>query len=105
MSERRWKRVERRVARLLGAQRVPVDGRGQAPDLTHPWLAVEVKSRQRLPQWLRSAMAQAVRTARPEQLPLVVLHQVGHRWTEDLVLLRLADFRAWFVGEVEDDAE
>jgi hypothetical protein len=32
------------------------------------------------------------------QLPVVVLHQKHKRHDDDLVLLRLSDFEAWFGG-------
>ena len=56
MPDRRWKQTERKVAALLGGQRVPVSGRGRgdAPDIDHTWLAVEVKDRASLPAWLLS---------------------------------------------------
>ncbi len=41
MPDKRWKATERRVAALLGGRRVPVSGRGRgdAPDIAHPWFA------------------------------------------------------------------
>ncbi|MBC7224758.1 MAG: hypothetical protein H5T59_10880 [Anaerolineae bacterium] len=41
-------------------------------------------------------VAQAVRNAAPGTLPLVVLHQVGDRHDDDLVVLRPRDFCDWF---------
>jgi hypothetical protein len=88
-----WKRTERAIARRLGGQRVPVAGRarGAVPDVTHPAFAVEVKHRRRLPQWLRTAMAQAEAAARGGQVPIVVLHEAGQRYGSALVVLALAD--------------
>jgi hypothetical protein len=96
-----WKRTERRVAQAVGGQRVPVTGRarGDAPDVVSDWLAVEVKHRRRLPAWLHEALQQAEASAGDGQLPLVVLHEHGQRHSRDVVVLRLADFVAWF-GEV-----
>jgi hypothetical protein len=93
-----WKRAERRVAGLLGGRRVPVTGRarGDAPDVAHPWLSIEVKQRQRLPGWIIDALRQAAAAAAPEQLPVVVLHEHGQRYGDSLVVLRLADFVDWF---------
>jgi hypothetical protein len=56
-----WKRTERKVAALLGGVRVPVSGRarGDAPDVAHARLSIEVKSRKELPAWLMDAMVQA----------------------------------------------
>jgi hypothetical protein len=73
MSEPRWKRHERLVARALGGERLPNTGR-RAPDaLAGPW-AVEVKTRRSLPRWLLAAIAQAEEGARASgRLPLLVL--------------------------------
>ncbi len=68
------------------------------PDVQHPRLAIEVKSRQSLPKWLLEATMQATLAARAEQLPVVVLHLVGTRHGDDLVVMTLDDFRV-FVQE------
>jgi hypothetical protein len=49
MTDKCWKAAERRIATLLGGKRVPVNGRGDEPDVAHPWLAIEVKHRASLP--------------------------------------------------------
>jgi hypothetical protein len=89
-----WKACERRVVTLLGEKRVPVSGRarGDNPDIRHESLSIEVKSRKAIPGWLEDAVAQAEAASREEQLPVVVLHQDGRRYTECLVVLRLKDF-------------
>ena len=69
--DKRWKRHEREIARLLGGQRLPNNGRGQA-DVISGSLAVEVKCRE-LPQWLVNALAQAERNAPVGMVPVVVL--------------------------------
>ncbi len=99
-----WKHVERAVAKRLGGQRVPVSGRAGQPDIAHSWLAIEVKHRRKLPQWLTKALEQAEQAARPGQLPIAVLHQHGDRYSESLVVLRLAAFQDWF-GDVCDEHE
>lgn len=91
-----WKAAERAIARFVGGRRNPVDGRGGSPDVESAWLAVEVKHRQRLPQWLEAALAQAERSAREGQLAVLVLHEHGRRYAESLVLLRLGAFVDWF---------
>lgn len=96
---RTWKYAERALAKLVGGERVPVSGRAGQPDIRHPWLAIEVKHRKTLPQWILGAVQQAERAAQPSQLPIAILHQHGQRYREALVVLRLKDFEAWF-GEV-----
>src|SRR3712207_647731 len=97
-----WKATERRIADRLGGQRVPVTGRarGDVPDIAHPRLAVEVKHRKTLPAWLHQAMAQATAAARPDQVPVAVLHQHGRRYDDALCLLRLADLAALMTDDI-----
>ncbi len=95
-----WKRTERAVARKLGGKRTSKVGQGtNAPDVETDAWSIEVKHRQELPLWLTEALAQAARNASDGKLPLVVLHESGRRHVDDLVVLRLGDFEAWF-GDV-----
>ncbi len=89
-----WKACERRIAQLLGGQRVPVSGRtrGDAPDVTHERLSIEVKSRKTLPAWLLDALAQARAATKDGRVPVAVLHQDGQQYWDALVVTRLADF-------------
>jgi hypothetical protein len=99
MADKRWKQTERRIAALLGGRRVPVSGRGRGdePDIVHPWLALEVKDRAALPLWLLDALAQAEASATPEQLPVAVLHRAGDRHDAALVVMRLGAFVGRFI--------
>jgi hypothetical protein len=105
MADKRWKATERRIAALLGGRRVPVSGRGRgdAPDIAHPWLSVECKDRATLPAWLLDALAQAEASATPDQLPVAVLHQAGDRHDRAVVVLRLSAFRDWFAPDLTGD--
>jgi hypothetical protein len=98
MTDKRWKSTERKIAALLGGRRVPVSGRGRGdqPDIAHPWLSLEVKDRATLPLWLLDALDQAEASATADQLPVAVLHRAGDRHDRALIVLRLADFVAWF---------
>lgn len=96
-----WKATERKVAQRLGAERNSKKGLGEdVPDVIAGPFAVEVKHRRKLPALLRQAMAQAVRNARDEQTPVVVLHETGQRHDDDCVIMRLADFERWY-GSLE----
>lgn len=107
MADKLWKAVERRIAKYLGGERVPITGRqrGSAPDIKHDWLSIEVKQRESLPAWVHDAMDQAKESAsliledkyNLNQLPVVILHETGKRIEDDYVVLRLQDFRDWFV--------
>jgi hypothetical protein len=102
---RRWKPVERKLAELLGAERVPVSGRarGWAPDLEHPDYALEVKSRAKVGVALTEGMDQAVKAAAwakrrqgRDKLPVVLLHQDGQHYENTFVVVRLKDARDWW---------
>jgi len=105
MSRSRWKATERAIASRIGGERVPVSGRQRRdqPDVRHDWLAVEVKHRRSIPQWLTTALKQAHAAVRGDQLPVAIIHRHGARHTEDIVCLRLADFVQWF-GPVDESA-
>ena len=96
-----WKACERRIAELLGGQRVPVSGRtrGDCPDVEHATLAIECKSRKKLPAWIENAMRQAEASAKDGRLPVVVLHQDRAPYAESLVVLRLNDFAEYLKEE------
>ena len=71
-------------------------GRATA-DVVSDWAAVEVKSRQTLPAWLKHAVKQAEAAACQSvtpRLPVTVLHEVGGRHADDLVLVPMSAFRA-----------
>jgi hypothetical protein len=80
-----WKACERHVAILLGGERVPVSGRarGDAPDIEHPELSIECKSRRRLPAWLEDVLRQAVAFVRDHlrelgRICLALLQDIWH---------------------------
>jgi len=95
MTDKTWKAVERAIAKRLGGRRVGCAGEATADVITN-WLAVEVKTRKTLPRWLLAAIGQAVGAADDGRLPILVLHEKGRRHDDDLVVLRLGDFQAWF---------
>ena len=100
MVDRAWKATERAIAKRLGGRRQPSTGRRSA-DIVHPWLAIEVKHRQELPEWLKEAMQQAVAVASSDQLAIAILHERYRRHSDDLVVMRLKDFEDWFGNNCE----
>ena len=99
MADRGWKKNERRIAAVLGGERVPVSGRGDGPDVAHAWLSIECKHRASIPAWLKDALQQARKAARDGQLPVAVLHEAGKH--DSIVAMKLSDFRDWFMGEAD----
>lgn len=111
---RRWKADELRIARRLGGERVPVNGRsrGSAPDIASSWLCPEVKSRKWPLLVLQDALAQAKAAARHllrqdgvERLPIVVYHVVGTPIDRSLVVMELRHFEAWFGDPPKPEGE
>jgi len=86
--------AERAVCDYLGIERIAGVGRR---DGDGGWFSVESKSRANLPMWLTDAMEQSERLSRPDQLAIVVLHGNGMRHDDDLVVMRLREFRDRFV--------
>jgi hypothetical protein len=111
---RQWKVGERIIARLLGCERIPLTGRARGKahtDLVSNWLAVEVKTRKRLPIFLEDAMDSAERgmyyaNAKDEKirLPIVVIHADHADYRRSLVVMRLGDADDYF-GLCRDSAE
>jgi hypothetical protein len=100
MPDKTWKQAERAIAKRLSGRRVGCTGQATA-DVVSDWLSVEVKTRKRLPSWIRAALGQANLDA-GDKLPLVILHEMGQRHDNDLVVLRLKDFEDWF-GKVASE--
>lgn len=98
MSNKTWKNAERRIADIIGGERVPVTGRqrGSAPDIAHPIWSIEVKHRAKLPDWLHDAMAQAVASNKGGQLPIVILHEENQPYAKSFVVVELGEFQNWY---------
>jgi len=108
----RWKALERSIAARLGGERVPVTGRvrGWAPDVRHPWLAIEVKSRKAGLVVIREMLDQAVKAAEwyrrrgeGDRLPIGIYHVTGTRIDNAYVVMRLKDFEDYFGSQLPAD--
>lgn len=91
----KWKRAERKVARLLQGKRNPVSAQItlKLPDVDGGRLAVEVKDWDpaRLPKWFTNGFTQAEAAARVGQIPVLVIHPHGVRYVESYAVVRLRD--------------
>ena len=103
MPEKGWKRAERVIAEMLHGKRIPVTGRtrGDAPDVAHPDLSIEVKHWKKIPgkTFMNDAMDQAVKSADDTQIPIVVAHSKGQSYGESMVYIRLDDFIERFLDD------
>ena len=96
-----WKGAERRIARMLGLQRVGNSGR-DTPDAEGEHLVAEVKhgKRYRLAQWLHAELDKARSKAGPGRLGVVVIHEPGQAYGDCVVCMRLQDYADWYAGDV-----
>ena len=93
MADRGWKAYERRVARLLGTQRIPVTGERAGADCRTAMFAVQIKKRATVPGYLTRWVDGIRQSASPHGLTGIVVMQLPHRADLDsLVVLSLRDW-------------
>jgi hypothetical protein len=104
VSDKRWKRRERQVAKVFGGKRVGPAGFNTA-DVTHPLLSISVKSRKALPAWAMACLEEA-RGFRDSngKAPAVILIGKGMRIRDGILVMRLGDFEQLH-GAISQGAE
>ena len=91
---------------MFGTCRIGTREGGPAPDWENDWTVGEVVCHP-IPEWILAELAQAERRVTDRQkLRLLVIHQKGQDLDKALVVLRLGQFRDWFLadelhGEIE----
>ena len=60
--------------------------------MEHPMYSIEVKHRKSLPEWLHSAMKQAIIEAE-HRVQIVVLHEKQMKYDDCYVVMQLKDFK------------
>ncbi|HAJ36320.1 MAG TPA: hypothetical protein DCL15_11570 [Chloroflexi bacterium] len=103
-SKSTWQRHERHVAAAVGGARTGNTGTVGADVVTDSY-SIECKSWRRLPVKVVAALQQAERTATGGRVAVAVLHEVGRRHDDDLVVLRWRDFADLLIGDHEDDRD
>jgi hypothetical protein len=93
-----WKHAERAVAQKLGGKRIVKKGI-RSPDVSHPWLSIEVKSRHDIPLWLEQAITQSRINAEKGKLPVVVILTKERTPATPLIAMKLDDFIKWFIDK------
>ena len=101
MTDKLWKATERTIANRLGGERVGCTG-AATPDVVTDRLAVEVKTRNSLPDWLSKGLAQADTNASDDKVPVLILHETGTRHDMDMCVMWLSDFEKLIEGEGAD---
>lgn len=103
-SKSTWQRHERHVAAAVGGARTGNTGAPGADVVTNAY-SIECKSWRRLPAKVVAALQQAERSATGGRVAVAVLHEVGRRHGDDLVVLRWRDFADLLIGNHEDDRD
>lgn len=96
MSDKSWKAMERRLARRLGGQRIPVTGIGRGDrDVQAGAFWYQVKLRRALPNWIFDWLDGIIASAlRHRKTGILVLKTPRMRDSDALVVLRLGDWEA-----------
>ena len=93
MPDKTWKSVERRICRFFGTERLLHEGRQGEPDGISDRFTIQVKHREKFPNWLMSALDDTERFNKGERIPIVCLHSKGQRIEDTLVITRVKYLR------------
>jgi hypothetical protein len=95
MSDKAWKACERRMARDVGVDRIPVTGERHGADFTDAIAAYQLKVRRMLPSWLWHWLGGIQATAATQgKSGILVLKTPGQKDTDALVILSWKDWTA-----------
>ena len=94
-----WKDHERRLAKAVGGKRNGATGRATT-DVETPGLCIEAKCWQGSVKRVESALEQAERAAKDEQLPIAVIHTKGRQSKNDLCISRWGEFQKLLAEKV-----
>jgi hypothetical protein len=97
MTDRGWKKLERRLARDVGSERIPVTGERQGADFEDGMFCFQAKLGRAMPgylgAWLAGIRAAGSRRA-PPKIGVVIWKPKHARDTDAVVLLTWADWVA-----------
>jgi hypothetical protein len=93
MSNTSWKSFERRLARRMGTERIPVTGERDGADAKTSMFAFQFKLRKEIPMWLWDWMQGIRATAEKDgKIGILVLKRPRMRDKDALVVLRWNDW-------------
>ena len=91
-----WKSIERAVCKLFGGVRRWKGEEGNDCVNTGHW-SVECKHGKQVPKKLEKYMLQAEGDASEDEVAVVVMHREGMNIMDSYVMMRLRDFREWYL--------
>ena len=93
MPDKSWKAFERRMARDMGTERIPVTGERFGADCATGLFAFQFKLRRVIPEWLFTWLAGIVAHAEPKgKVGVLVLKKPRQKDEEAVVVLRWKDW-------------
>ena len=85
--------MELAICKLMGCVRTgPVGKEGPDCKCGNDYLAIQIKHRASVPQWLLDSVQQSVGDAGVVQWPILILHEKGSSYTDSLVITPLKFF-------------
>jgi len=91
VTDHAWKAFERRVARLLGTNRIPVTGERHGADAETELFAFQFKKRKAFPGYVATWLDQ-IRGSRPSKTGVVVMQRPRRDDLDALVVVTLRDW-------------
>lgn len=93
MADKSWKATERRMARDVGTERIPVTGEREGADFEDHIACYQLKVRRMIPGWMWSWLAGIQATAtRKGRIGVLVLKRPGERDEASIVILSWRDW-------------
>lgn len=96
MADKAWKATERRMARDVGTERIPVTGIDRhGADFANPRFAFQLKVRRMIPAWLSAWLCGICGSAElAGKIGVLVVKRPGERDEDAVVLMRWKDWLA-----------
>ena len=91
-----WKSIERAICKMFGGVRRWKGEAGNDCENTGHW-SVECKHGSQVPKKLAKYMKQAEGDASEDEVPVVVMHPFGANILDSYVMMRLRNFREWYL--------
>jgi len=92
----RWKAIERQICKMFGGVRRWKGEEGNDCVGTGLW-SIEIKHGKQVPKKLEKYMQQSEGDCTEDCVPVVVMHPHGANILDSYVMMRLKNFREWYL--------
>ena len=100
MSEKRWKRTERKTCEYYECDHTGLKRGKSVPDGKNDFMILEVKDREKLPKWLLEAWYKLLDRNTTAFIPVLHIHKKGWTTHESLAITSAACMK-WLVKKAE----